>query len=221
MALPLIAPSILSADFGHLADEVQAVSTAGADWLHVDVMDGRFVPPITIGPAVTKAVRAATKLPVDVHLMIVEPEKHIGAFRDAGADIITVHIETCPHIHRVIGMIHETGAKAGVALNPGTSTAAIEEVMDAVDLILVMTVNPGWGGQSMIEATLDKLTRIRMMVDTIDKPPLIQVDGGVKADNAQLFAQADVLVSGSGVFRAKDYATAIRDLKEGWNKGKS
>jgi ribulose-phosphate 3-epimerase len=220
MPSPIVAPSILSADFGRLAEEVAAVSEQGADWIHVDVMDGRFVPPITIGPGVTRAVRKATHLPVDVHLMVVEPEKHIASFRDAGADRITVHGEACPHMHRVLDMIRESGAQAGIALNPGSSLSLVEEVLDACDLVLVMTVNPGWGGQAMIPACLDKLERLRGVIETIEKPPLIQVDGGVKGANAHRFADADVLVAGSAVFKSDSYADAIATIRGAWTEAR-
>lgn len=211
----LIAPSILSADFGRLAEEVRAVDAAGADWIHVDVMDGRFVPNLTLGPVVVKAVRAATRLPLDVHLMIVEPERYLEDFVRAGADSLTVHVETCPHLHRTVQQIHQAGAKAAVTLNPATSLTAVEEILPDVDMVLVMSVNPGFGGQSFIPGCLDKIKRLRGMIDGRGLKTLIEVDGGVHVDNAAqvVAAGADVLVAGSAVFGSKDYAEAIRKLR--------
>ena len=204
-----VAPSILSADFGRLADEVSDMVRCGADFIHVDVMDGRFVPNLTIGPVVVEAVkRAAGPVPLDVHLMIVEPDRYIDAFRQAGADWITVHVEACTHLHRVLQQIRATGAKAGVALNPHTPPEAVFEVLEDLDLVLVMSVNPGFGGQSLIPSAFRKLRRLREEIDRRNLPALLEVDGGVKVDNAHLFtdAGAHVLVSGSGVFGAKDRA---------------
>jgi ribulose-phosphate 3-epimerase len=214
-ARPLIAPSILSADFGRLAEEVRAVEAAGADWIHVDVMDGRFVPPLTLGPAVVEAVRRATKLPLDVHLMIVEPEKHIPDFVKAGASSVTVHVETCPHLHRTLGQIRELGAMASVTLNPGTPLSAVEEVLGDVGMVLVMSVNPGWGGQSFIPASVDKVRRLRAMLDARGSKARVEVDGGVNPQTARqvVAAGADVLVAGNAVFRAPDYRKAIADLR--------
>lgn len=211
----LIAPSILSADFGRLAEEVKAVETAGADWIHVDVMDGRFVPNLTLGPVVVKAVRAATRLPVDVHLMMVEPEKYIEDFARAGADSLTVHVETCPHLHRTVQQIRHAGAKAAVTLNPATPLGTLEEILPDVDMVLVMSVNPGFGGQSFITSCLDKIRRLRAMIDERNLQTVIEVDGGVHGNNAAqvIAAGADVLVSGSAVFGAKDYAQAIAQLR--------
>lgn len=211
----LIAPSILSADFGRLGEEVSAVTEAGADWIHVDVMDGHFVPVITLGPAIVKAARRATDIPLDVHLMIEDPEKHIEAFRDAGADRITVHAEACPHLHHVVHQIKKLGCAAGVALNPGTPMGVVEELLPDLDQILVMTVNPGWGGQSMIERCLVKLSQLRARVDARGLDCLLQVDGGVKVDNVGLFRHADSLVSGSGIFKSDDYAATIAGLRAG------
>jgi len=213
----LIAPSILSADFGRLAEEVRAVDAAGADWIHVDVMDGRFVPNLTLGPVVVKAVRAATQRPVDVHLMIVEPERYLEDFAKAGADSLTVHVETCPHLHRTVQQIRQAGAKAAVTLNPATSLTTVEEILPDVDMVLVMSVNPGFGGQRFIEGSLDKIRRLRAMIDARGLKTLIEVDGGVHADNAAqvVAAGADVLVAGSAVFGAPDYAEAIRKLRGG------
>src|SRR6185369_10531127 len=205
-ARPLIAPSILSADFGRLAEEVKAVEAAGADWIHVDVMDGRFVPPITLGPLVVEAVRKATKLPLDVHLMIVEPERHLTEFVKAGANSVTVHVETCPHLHRTLGQIRELGATPSVTLNPGTPLSAIEEVLGDVGMVLVMSVNPGWGGQSFIPASVDKVRRLRAMLDARGSKARVEVDGGVNPQTARqvVAAGADVLVAGYAVFRAPD-----------------
>ncbi len=211
-----VAPSILSADFGRLADEVRAIEQAGADYVHVDVMDGRFVPNLTIGPLVVEAVRRATTLPLDVHLMIVEPEKYIGDFAKAGANIITVHQETCPHLHRTLQQIRAAGAKPSVVLNPSTPLVTIEEVLTEVDQVLLMSVNPGFGGQSFIEATVDKVKRLRAMLDAKGLGAVdIEVDGGINADTAKrvVAAGASVLVAGNAVFKAPDYAKAIAALR--------
>jgi len=211
----LIAPSILSADFARLGDEVVALERAGADWAHVDVMDGRFVPNLTIGPLVVKALRRVTKLPLDVHLMIVEPERYVEAFAEAGADIITVHAEACPHLHRSVQQIRALGKKAGVSLNPHTPEDVLRYVIGEVDLVLVMSVNPGFGGQDFIPQVLPKITRIREMIRLSGKPVHLEVDGGVKPGTARqvIAAGADVLVAGSAVFGAKDYAQAIAALR--------
>jgi ribulose-phosphate 3-epimerase len=206
-----IAPSILSADFGRLADEVRAVEKAGADWIHVDVMDGRFVPNITIGPVVVKAIRKATKLPLDVHLMIVEPEKYIDDFARAGADTIGVHVEACPHLHRVIQQIRHAGKRASVTLNPHTPLEAIEYVLADVQQVLIMSVNPGFGGQSFIPNVLPKIRQLAERQLDLD----IEVDGGIKSDNAAqvVAAGANVLVAGSAVFESGDYAATIAKLR--------
>ncbi|MDP2306289.1 MAG: ribulose-phosphate 3-epimerase [Pseudomonadota bacterium] len=210
---PLVAPSILSADFGRLAADIQTVESA--DWIHVDVMDGRFVPNITIGPLVVDAVRRATKLPIDVHLMIVEPDRYVEDFRKAGADWISVHAEACPHLDRSIQAIKQTGAKAGVVLNPNTSESVLDYVLDELDLVLLMTVNPGFGGQSLIERVFPKIERVREAIVRRGLPTLVEVDGGVKPSNARRFvdAGAQVLVAGSAVFGATDRAAAIRAIR--------
>ena len=201
---PRIAPSILSADFGRLAEEVRAIEQAGADWVHVDVMDGRFVPNITIGPLICSAVRAATKLPIDVHLMIVEPEKYVDEFRKAGADSISVHVEASPHLHRTLQHIRSTGAKAGVVLNPHTSEESIRHVLGDLDVILVMSVNPGFGGQSFIPSALPKLRTLRSWIDREELDITLEVDGGVTAATAGqvVGAGARMLVAGTAVYGA-------------------
>ncbi len=211
-----IAPSILSADFGRLAEEVKAIEAAGADYVHVDVMDGRFVPNLTIGPLVVAAVKKATALPLDVHLMIVEPEKYIGDFAKAGAATITVHQETCPHLHRTLQQIRSAGARPSVVLNPSTPISAIEEVLPDVDQVLLMSVNPGFGGQAFIPSTLDKIRRLRALLDAKGLERVdIEVDGGINADTAKqaVAAGANVLVAGNAIFTTRDYAAAIRALR--------
>ena len=216
-----IAPSILSADFARLGEQVVEAAEAGADYIHIDVMDGRFVPNITIGPQVVAALRKHTKLPLDVHLMIENPERHYQEFVNAGANIITVHIEACPHIHRVIQMIKGTGVKTGISLNPGTSVTAIENSIKDVDLVLVMTVNPGWGGQSFIENTLDKIAEIREWLDESNLTAELEVDGGINPETAPKVVEAGarVLVAGSAVFNSKysiaEGVTRLRQSVEG------
>mmetsp|Transcript_52358 Transcript_52358/g.128500 ORF Transcript_52358/g.128500 Transcript_52358/m.128500 type:complete len:259 (+) Transcript_52358:204-980(+) len=213
----VVSPSILSADFSKLGDEVRAIDKAGCDWVHVDVMDGRFVPNITIGPLVVDALRPVTDKPLDVHLMIVEPELRIPDFVKAGADIISVHCEgeSTIHLHRTVNMIKELGCKAGVVLNPATPLSAIEYVLDMVDLILIMTVNPGFGGQSFIDGVVPKIKELRAMCDARGVNPWIEIDGGVKPDNAYIVkdAGANAIVAGSAVFNAPDYAEAIGAIK--------
>ncbi len=218
-----IAPSLLSADFGRLAEEIQAVEKAGADLLHVDVMDGRFVPNITIGPPVVAAIKRCAALPLDVHLMIVEPEKYLEAFAAAGADVITVHAESTPHLQRAMARIRELGKKAGVALNPSTSLSAVEWVLSDVDMVLLMTVNPGFGGQSFLPAMTGKIELLRSQLSRTSLPVDIQVDGGIKADNVAevVRAGANVIVSGSGIFGTKDYAKTIVRMKENIRKAAS
>jgi len=197
-----IAPSILSADFSRLGEEIAAVEAGGADWIHVDVMDGHFVPNITIGPVVTRGARRATQLPLDVHLMIEEPDQYLQAFVDAGAHVITVHQEACRHLHRTLHLIRELGALAGVAVNPATPLESVREVLSDIDLLLVMSVNPGFGGQSFIPASTEKVRRARRMLDEVGSKALIEIDGGVDTGNARELAAAgvDVLVAGSAVY---------------------
>ena len=206
-----IAPSILSADFAHLADEIAAVEAAGADFLHVDVMDGHFVPNLTVGPPIVESLRKVTVLPLDVHLMVTNPDSVIADFAKAGANYLTVHTETCPHLHRTIQCIKEHGVKAGVTLNPSTSLSALEEVVADVDLVLIMSVNPGFGGQTFIPACLDKIRRARQLIERTGSQALLEVDGGIKVENAAavLKAGADVLVAGSAIFGSPNYADTI------------
>jgi ribulose-phosphate 3-epimerase len=211
-----IAPSILAADFGRLAEEVRAVERAGADWIHVDVMDGHFVPNLTLGPVVVEALRAATRLPLDVHLMIEAPERSLEAYVRAGADRVGVHVETCPHLHRTLAQIREAGAKACVVLNPATPAAFVEPVLGDVDQVLVMSVNPGFGGQKFIPGALAKLAQLRRWIDAADLPVELEVDGGIGPGTAGAVARAgaNVLVAGTSVFRSADYAAAIAGLRK-------
>ena len=212
-----IAPSILSADFARLGQEVAEAEAGGADYIHVDVMDGHFVPNITIGPLVVKAVRRATSLPLDVHLMIEAPERYLSDFCDAGANGLTVHVETCPHLHRTIQQIKDLGCRAGVTLNPSTPPSSLEEILPYVDLVLVMTVNPGVGGQSFIEGTLSKIRRVRAMLDELGSEAELEVDGGIDEETTPLVvkAGATVLVAGSAIFGAEgDLADAIARIRK-------
>jgi ribulose-phosphate 3-epimerase len=217
----IIAPSILSADFARLGDEVRAVEAAGADWIHVDVMDGRFVPNITLGSVVVKALRKVTKLPLDVHLMIVEPERYVDDFAAAGADTITVHVEACPHLHRTLQHIRGLKKRAGVVLNPSTSEETLKYVMDVADLVLVMSVNPGFGGQSFIAEVLPKVRAIRAIIDRSGRSIDLEIDGGISEDTVALAtaAGARVLVAGNAVFTKPSYADAIATLRREGQRG--
>lgn len=214
--MTLIAPSILSADFGRLAEEVKRAEQAGADMIHIDVMDGCFVPNITIGPLIVEAVKKATMLPLDVHLMIIQPEKYIEDFVKAGADILTVHVEACPHLHRTVWQIKESGIRVGVSLNPATSLSSVEEIIHDIDLILIMSVNPGFGGQQFIPSTLDKINRAKKIILSNKLQTVIEVDGGVKLENAKKIVQAgaDILVMGSAFFEQKDYKKFMKQLRK-------
>lgn len=212
----LVAPSLLAADFTRLEREVAMVEESRADWLHLDVMDGRFVPNITFGMFIVQAIRRMSSKPLDVHLMIVEPERYIEQFREAGADVITVHYEACNHLHRVIQQIKATGAKAGVAVNPHTSIGLLEDVLEDIDLVCLMSVNPGYGGQKFIYQSIPKIMRLREMAAVRNLSPLIEVDGGVGLQNAEkiLQAGADVLVAGSSVFGAENPKEVIAQMKD-------
>ena len=214
---PLICPSILASDFAKLGQEVAAIEAAGADWVHVDVMDGHFVPNLTIGPAVVKALRPHTTLPFDVHLMVAPVDPWLEAYREAGADILSVHPESGPHLHRTLGTIRGLGARAGIVFNPATPLSILEEVVDLVDLVLIMSVNPGFGGQKFIDSALTKIARARAILDRAGSPAHLQVDGGVVAANAGacVAAGADALVAGSSVFKGGPdaYADNIKALK--------
>jgi ribulose-phosphate 3-epimerase len=212
-----LAPSILSADFGRVGEQVAEAAEAGADYIHVDIMDGHFVPNITIGPPVVAAIRRHTQLPLDVHLMIESPERYIPQFVEAGADIVTVHVETCPHLHRTLQSIRELGVKAGVTLNPSTHLSAIDEVLPVADLVLVMSVNPGFGGQKFIESSVDKVARLRRRLDELGSEAELEVDGGITAETAPrvVEAGANVLVAGAAVFNEKESVSqAITRLRE-------
>ena len=210
-----IAPSILSADFSRLGEEIAAVEAAGADWIHIDVMDGHFVPNITIGPGVVKSLRKLTRLPFDVHLMIRHPDQFLEAFAEAGSDMITVHVEAADHLHRTIIRIRELGPKAGISLNPATPLALIEPILADIDLLLVMTVNPGFGGQQFIRTMLPKIRQARERIDRQAPSVLLEVDGGITLANMTsiLEAGADVLVAGAAVFGSGDYAATISQMK--------
>ncbi|MBS0166271.1 MAG: ribulose-phosphate 3-epimerase [Nitrospira sp.] len=210
-----IAPSILSADFARLAEEIAAVEQAGADLLHVDVMDGHFVPNLTVGPPIVESLRKVTKLPLDVHLMITNADAFIPDFVDAGADYLTVHVEACPHLHRTIQSIKERGIKAGVTLNPATPISLLQDIIGDVDLVLIMSVNPGFGGQKFIPSVLKKIADARGMLDRINSHALLEVDGGVKVDNTReiVAAGATTLVAGSAIFSQRDYKATIAALR--------
>ncbi|PIP38505.1 MAG: ribulose-phosphate 3-epimerase [Desulfobacterales bacterium CG23_combo_of_CG06-09_8_20_14_all_51_8] len=214
--MKLIAPSILSADFTILGDEIRHAEAAGADWIHIDVMDGHFVPNITMGPMIVGVVNKITDLPLDVHLMIETPDNYIQDFAHAGADLISVHVETCPHLNRTIDLIRCSDCQAGVVLNPATSLDTIEWVLEYVDLVLLMSVNPGFGGQSFIPNTIEKIERLKQMIDAKGLPTLIQVDGGVNEKTIARIssAGADVFVAGSAIFGTGDYKKSIKNLKD-------
>jgi ribulose-phosphate 3-epimerase len=210
-----IAPSILSADFSRLGEEISAVEAGGADWIHIDVMDGHFVPNITIGPGVIKSLRKITRLPFDVHLMIESPERYIEEFATAGSDIITVHAEATHHLHRILAMIRDKGVKAGVSLNPSTPLAHVEQIITDLDLLLIMTVDPGFGGQQFIISMLPKIREAREMIAAISPTTTLEVDGGVNLENIKSIAEAgaDIVVAGNSIFGSKDYHGAITTLK--------
>jgi len=212
-----IAASILAADFARLGAQVAEAEAAGADWIHVDVMDGQFVPNITIGPPVVSSLRRVTRLPLDAHLMIERPERHLAAFAEAGVNRLTVHVETCPHLHRTVQQIRTLGMQPGVTLNPATPLSALEEILPYVDLVLVMTVNPGFGGQEFIPSSLDKIRRLREMLDALGSPAELEVDGGIDPDTvpAVVSAGSTVLVAGTAIFQAEDgIAAAVQRLRE-------
>jgi len=215
MTTPLISPSILSADFARLAEAVQQVEAAGADWIHVDVMDGHFVPNLTVGPPMVEALRKVTTLPLDVHLMMTNPDEFIPEFSKAGADILTVHVEACPHLHRTVQAIKEHKVKAGVSLNPATSASTLDQILGDVDLVLVMSVNPGFGGQTFIDSTLDKIRQVRTMISASKGSPYLEVDGGITVKNVAsvLTAGANVLVAGSAIFGSANMSDTIRQLR--------
>jgi len=214
--MKLIAPSILSADFSKLGDEIRAVEAAGADWIHIDVMDGHFVPNITIGPLIVEAARRVTALPLDVHLMIENPERYIKDFQDAGASLISVQAEVCVHLHRTVQMIKEIGLRAGVVLNPSTPLSAIEWILNDVDIVMIMSVNPGFGGQDFIPNSLDKIRDLRGMIQNSGLSTLIEIDGGVNEKTIKNISDAgvDVFVAGSAIFGSPDYKKTIARFRE-------
>ena len=214
--MALLAPSLLSADFLRLAEEIARVEAAGADWLHLDIMDGHFVPNLTFGPPVVAAIRKISKLPLDVHLMVSNPAALVEQFAEAGADYLTVHVETEPHLHRLVNRIRELGVKPAVTLNPATSVDLLDEILSEVDMVLVMSVNPGFGGQKFIPASLDKIRRLRQKLKRLDRQVLIEVDGGVNQETAPQLIEAgvDVLVAGSAVFGSADMKATIAALKQ-------
>jgi len=211
----MIAPSILSADFSQLGDEIRAVEKAGAEVIHIDVMDGHFVPNITIGPLVVKAARRVTELPLDVHLMISDPDSYIKDFAEAGADWITVHVETCPHLHRTLNFIRSLGKKAGAVLNPATPLSTLDYVLEEVDLVMLMSVNPGFGGQNFIESTLEKCRTLRTMLDKVNPEAGIEIDGGIspKTIGKMAKAGANIFVAGSAIYGQDDYMSVIQEMK--------
>ena len=211
-----LAPSILSADFSRLGEEIKAVEEAGADYIHIDVMDGHFVPNITVGPLVVETAKAITRLPLDVHLMISDPDRYIKDFIQAGSDLLSVHVETCPHLQRTLTAIREQGAKSAVVLNPSTPLTALEYIVEDADMVLLMTVNPGFGGQNFIPTMLPKIQKVRHLIDEKNLPIELEVDGGINLENINQVAQAgaDILVAGSAVFKSADCRETIRSMKE-------